>query len=219
MLKIWGRANSSNVKKVLLTCAELDIPYERIDAGMHFGVNTTDEYKAMNPMGLIPVIDDDGYVLWESNAIIRYLGAKTAATNAAKANPFYPSDPKIRGQADRWMEWQSTTFGPVLGPPFVQIVRFAPEKRDMAMINTNIPKTAELWKIVDRQLGKTKWLAGDHFTMGDVPLGILMYTWMELKLADVGLAEHRVTLLNLARWYDQLQAMKNYREIVQIGLT
>jgi glutathione S-transferase len=76
-----------------------------------------------------------------------------------------------------------------------------------------------MWRIVDRQLGHTKWLAGDEFTMGDVPLGILMYTWMELKLADIGLAEHRVTLPNLSRWYDQLQTMKNYREIVQIGLT
>ena len=219
MLKLWGRANSSNVKKVMWACAELGVPYERIDAGMSFGVNNTDEYKAMNPMGLIPVIDDDGYVLWESNVIMRYLGAKAAATNATKANPFFPADIKIRGQADRWMEWQSTTLGPVLGPAFVQIVRFAPEKRDMNMISANIPKAAELWKIVDRQLGQTKWLAGENFTMGDVPLGILIYTWMELKLADVALAEHRTKLTNVWRWYDQLQAMKSYREIVQIGLT
>jgi glutathione S-transferase len=210
MLKIWGRTNSSNVKKVLWACAELNVPFERIDAGLHFGVVNTDEYKAM---GLVPVIDDDGYVLWESNAIVRYLCAKHGK------HPFWPDDLKVRGQADRWMEWQSTTLGPTLGPAFVQIVRFAPEKRDMAMISANIPKAAELWKVVDRQLAQTKWLTGEHFTVGDVPLAILAYTWMELKLADVGLAEHRVKLPNLWRWYDQLQAMKNYRDIVQIGLT
>jgi glutathione S-transferase len=213
MLKIWGRANSSNVKKVLWVCAELNVPFERIDAGLHFGVVNTDDYKAMNPMGLVPVIDDDGYVLWESNAILRYLCAKHGK------HPFWPDDLKARGQADRWMEWQSTTLGPTLGPAFVQIVRFAPEKRDMAMISANIPKAAELWKVVDRQLAQTKWLTGDNFTAGDIPLAILAYTWMELKLADVGLAEHRVTLPNMWRWYDQLQAMKNYREVVQIGLT
>jgi glutathione S-transferase len=213
MLKIWGRTNSSNVKKVLWACAEMGVPYERIDAGLHFGVVNTDEYKAMNPMGLVPVIDDDGYVLWESNAILRYLCAKHGK------NPFWPDDLKVRGQADRWMEWQSTTMGPTLGPAFVQIVRFAPEKRDMNMISANIPKAADMWKIVDRQLGHTKWLTGDHFTVGDIPLGILAYTWMELKLADVGLDQHRVKLPNVWRWYDQLQAMKNYREIVQIGLT
>jgi glutathione S-transferase len=213
MLKIWGRANSSNVKKVLWACAEMGVPFERIDAGLQFGVVNTDEYKAMNPMGLVPVIQDEGIVLWESNAILRYLCAKHGKDS------FWPTDLKIRAQADRWMEWQSTTMGPTLGPAFVQIVRFAPEKRDMAMIASNIPKAAELWKVLDRQLGETKWLAGDTFTVGDIPLGILAYTWMELKLADVGLAEHRVKLPNVWRWYDQLQTMKNYREIVQIGLT
>jgi glutathione S-transferase len=161
----------------------------------------------------VPVIQDEGIVLWESNAILRYLCAKHGKDS------FWPTDLKIRAQADRWMEWQSTTMGPTLGPAFVQIVRFAPEKRDMAMIASNIPKAAELWKVLDRQLGETKWLAGDTFTVGDIPLGILAYTWMELKLADVGLAEHRVKLPNVWRWYDQLQTMKNYREIVQIGLT
>ncbi len=213
MLKLWGRNNSSNVKKVIWTCAELNIPYERIDAGMNFGVVNTDEYKAMNPMGLIPVIDDDGYVLWESNAIMRYLGSTHPKV------PFYPSDLKVRGQADRWMEWQSTTLGPALGPAFVQIVRFAPEKRDMTMIAANIEKAAGMWKIVDRQLAATKWLTGENFTMGDVPLGILMYTWDQLKLEEVGLAHHREKLPNLWRWYDQLQAMKNYRDVVMIGLT
>jgi glutathione S-transferase len=213
MLKLWGRKNSSNVKKVIWACAELGVPFERIDVGGPFGGLNTDEYKAMNPMQLIPVIDDDGYVLWESNAIVRYLCAKHPKA------PFSPSDVKVRGHADRWMEFQATTLGPALGPAFVQIVRFKPEDRDMKMISTNIEKAAGLWKHVDRQLGQTKWLAGEHFTMGDVPLGILLYTWDQLDLASVGLAQHREKLPNLWRWYDQLQAMKNYRDIVMIGLT
>jgi glutathione S-transferase len=213
MLKLWGRNNSSNVKKVIWTCTELSVPFERVDVGGPFGGLNTDEYKTMNPMQLIPVIDDEGYVLWESNAIVRYLCAKHPR------DPFAAIDVKIRGHADRWMEFQSTTLGPALGPAFVQIVRFKPEDRDMKMIATNIEKAAGLWKHVDRQLGQTKWLAGENFTMGDVPLGILMYTWDQLKLEDVGLAHHREKLPNLWRWYDQLQAMKNYRDIVMIGLT
>lgn len=213
MLKLWGRKNSSNVKKVIWICAELNIPNERIDAGGPFGGLADETYKAMNPMSLIPTIEDDGLVLWESNAIVRYLAAKHGKA------PFYSDDLKIRAQADRWMEWQSTTLGPALGPAFVQIVRFKPEDRDMKMIATNIEKAAGLWKMVDRQLGKTKWLAGDDFTMGDIPLGILMYTWDQLKLEDVGLAHHREKLPNLSRWYEQLQAMTHYRDVVMIGLS
>ena len=213
MLKIWGRLNSSNVKKVLWTCAELGVPYERVDAGLHFGVNNTDEFKAMNPMSMVPVIDDDGFVLWESNPIVRYLCAKHPKA------PYWPENLQTRAAADRWMEFQSTTMSPALGPPFMQLIRSPQDQWDMKMIATNIAKVGELWKVVDRQLSKTKWLAGDDFTMGDVPIGIQIYTWMELPLAKAGLEQHRPKLENVARWYEQLQTMKNYRDIVAIGLT
>jgi len=213
MLKLWGRVNSSNVKKVRWTCAELDIPYERIDAGLQYGVNNTDEFKAMNPLAMIPVIDDDGFVLWESNAIVRYLCGKHPKA------PYWPEDLRVRAAADRWMDFQCTTMSPALGPPFMQLIRSPQHEWDMTMISKNIARAGELWKVVDRQLGKTKWLAGDDFTMGDVPMAILAYTWMELPLAKAGLEAHRPKLDNVWRWYEQLNAMKNYRDIVAIGLT
>ncbi len=213
MLKLWGRVNSSNVKKVRWTCAELDIPYERIDAGLHFGINNTPEFKAMNPMAMIPVIDDDGFILWESNAIVRYLCAKHPKA------PYYPDDLCIRAAADRWMDFQQGSMSVALGQPFMQLIRSPQAEWDMSMITKGITRSSELWKIVDQQLGKTKWLAGDDFTMGDVPLAILAYTWMELPLEKAGLAELRPKLDNVWRWYDQLMAMKNYRDIVAIGLT
>ena len=140
MLKLWGRKNSSNVKKVMWACAELGVPYERIDAGLHFGITTTDEFREKNPNGMIPVIDDDGFILWESNAILRYL-----CTKHPKA-PFWPTDPKIRASADRWMDWQLTTLGPPIGPAFMQLVRAPQEEWDMKMIAANIPKAAQNWK-------------------------------------------------------------------------
>jgi glutathione S-transferase len=213
MLKLWGRKNSSNVKKVMWACAELDVPYGRIDAGLHYGITTTDEFREKNPNGMIPVIDDDGFILWESNAILRYLCAKHPKA------PFWPTDPKIRASADRWMDWQLTTLGPPIGPAFMQLVRAPQEEWDMKMISTNIPKAALAWTIADRQLGKTKWLTGDDFTVGDIPLAILAYTWFELPLAKAGLEQHRVPMANVDRWYAQLNAMPNFREVVAIGLT
>ena len=213
MLKLWGRKNSSNVKKVMWACAELGVPYERIDAGLHFGITTTDEFREKNPNGMIPVIDDDGFILWESNAIMRYLCAKHPKA------PFYPTDLKMRASADRWMDWQCTTLGPPLGPLLMQLVRAPQENWDMKLISTNVLRLAELWKTADRQLGKTQWLTGNDFTMGDVPLGILAYTWRALPLERAGLADVRAPLTHVDRWYAQLNAMPNYRDIVAIGLT
>lgn len=213
MLKLWGRKNSSNVKKVMWACAELGVPYERIDAGLHFGITTTDEFREKNPNGMIPVIEDDGFILWESNAILRYL------CNKHPKAPFWPADPHMRASADRWMDWQLTTLGPPIGPTFMQLIRSPQEEWDLKMMSNSIPKAAQNWKIVDRQLSKTQWLTGDDFTVGDIPLAILAYTWFELPLAKVGLEQHRVPMANVDRWYAQLDAMPNFREIVAIGLT
>jgi glutathione S-transferase len=213
MLKLWGRKNSSNVKKVMWACTELGVPFERIDAGLHFGITTTDEFKEKNPNGMIPVIDDDGFILWESNAIVRYLCAKHPKA------PFYPQNLQLRASADRWMDWQCTTLGPPLGPAFMQLIRSPQADWDMKMISTNLTKVADLWKIADHQLGKTKWLNGDDFTMADLPLAISANLWFELPLAKAGLGELRVPMQHLDRWYGQLNAMPNFREIVAIGLT
>ena len=120
MLKIWGRKNSINVQKVLWCCAELGIKYDRIDAGMEHGVNNTPEYRAMNPNGTIPTIDDDGFVLWESHAIVRYLAAKHGA------GTLWPADLKQRADSDRWMDWAHTFAREFQRPVFWALARTAP---------------------------------------------------------------------------------------------
>mgnify|MGYP001810948019 FL=1 len=132
MLKIWGRLNSSNVQKVVWIADELGLPFERVDAGMAFGVNTTPAYKAMNPMGLVPVIDDDGFVLWESNAILRYLATKHAGGG------LMPASIEDRARADQWSDWICGAWYPAFGPAFMGLIRTAPEQRDMAAIEASI---------------------------------------------------------------------------------
>ena len=112
MLKLWGRINSINVQKVLWTLAELNVPYERTGAGLQFGVVNEPFYRRMNPNGRVPTIEDDGFVLWESNAIVRYLSAKHGA------GTLWPNDPRQRADADRWMDWTTSTVAPALTPVF-----------------------------------------------------------------------------------------------------
>lgn len=199
MLKIWGRANSINVQKVLWCCAELDLPFERIDAGMQFGVNNTPEYRAMNPNGLVPVINDDGFVLWESHAIVRYLARRHGLGTLC------PADHHAAADADRWMEWYSTTLWNLMRPIFWGLVRTPPEKRNLAEIDEARRKLADYLAMADTQLAKTVHLTGAQFTMGDIPLAVLCHRWFSLPL-------ERPALPHLDRWFRAVSARPGFQQ-------
>jgi len=176
MLTIWGRKNSINVQKVLWCCGELNIKFERIDAGMEFGVNSTPEYRAMNPNGLVPTINHDGFILWESHVIVRYLsGLYGLAT-------LWPGTPRAFAEADRWMDWFHTTLWPNLRPVFWQLVRVAPEKRDMALVGDNAKKLASHFAIANAHLANKAYFGGKQFTMADIPIGVAAFRWFNLRV-------------------------------------
>ena len=206
MLRIWGRTNSVNVKKALWCLEELGLAYERIDAGLQHGMVNTAEYRRLNPNGLVPTIDDAGFVLWESNAIVRYLAAKHGA------GTLWPDDPRVRADADRWMDWASATLGRAMRDAFWGLVRMAPAERDQRSIATSIARSAELLPIADAALADRPYIAGDAFTMGDIPLGCHMYNWMMLPIP-------RPPLPHLAAWYERLTTRPAYRKVVMLPLS
>jgi glutathione S-transferase len=205
MLKIWGRANSVNVKKVLWAAEELGLKYERIDAGMQFGVVNTAEYKKMNPMSLVPTIDDDGFVLWESHAIVRYLAAKHGA------GTLWPVDLRQRADSDRWMDW-SYTFQASLRTVFWGLVRTPAEKRDLKAIEEARKKCAELLAVPDQALAHKPYFVGNNLTIGDIALGCHVQLWMRVPIERAG---HP----NLQRWFDRLCARPAYKKIVDLPLS
>ena len=205
MVKIWGRANSVNVKKALWCAEELGLKYERIDAGMQFGVVNTPEYRRMKPMGLVPTLEDEGFVLWESHAIVRYLCARHSA------GKLWPSDLRQRADADRWMDW-AFTFLNAFRPVFWGLVRTPPEKRDMAAIEEARKKCAELAGVLDSGLAGRRYVAGDAFTMGDIPVGCHMQLWMRLPI-------ERPQHPNLAAWFARLCERAAYRKVVDVPLS
>jgi glutathione S-transferase len=191
MLKIWGRANSVNVRKVLWCCEELGLPFERTDAGMQYGVVNTPEYRRLNPNGLVPTIEDDSFVLWESHAIVRYLSAKHGA------GKLWPEDLRVRADADRWMDWAGGSFLPAFRPVFWGMVRTPAEQRDMKAINEGAKKCGELAGYVDAALAGRAFIAGGQLTMGDIPLGCHLHLWLSLPL-------ERPAYANLAAWHKRL---------------
>ena len=176
MLRIWGRISSVNVQKVVWCCDELGLPYERLDAGGAFGGNDTPEYLAMNPNGLVPVIEDDGFVLYESNAIVRYLAAK-------HGSPLFPPELHARADIDRWMEWQSSGYTPSMTQVFWQLVRTPPEKRDAAVIEASREKGEKHSAVLDAHLKGREFVAGNAFSAADIVVGCAAHRWLNLPMA------------------------------------
>ena len=207
MLTIHGRTNSSNVQKVLWALRELDVPFERRDAGGAFGVVDTPEYKAMNPNSRVPTMEEDGFVLWESNAIVRYLAGRHGA------GILCPEDPQVRADADRWMDWQQTTVAPQITPIFWNLVRTPEPDRDPAAIEAGRLGMIPLMQIMDRHLSASSFMVGDRLTMADIPLGVMTYRWLTL-------IDDRPAMANLEGWYARICERPAFRTtVLDIPLT
>ncbi len=203
MIKIWGRNTSSNVQKAMWGVGELGLPHTRIDIGGSFGKNKEPPYLAMNPNGLVPTLEeDDGFLLWESNSIVRYLAGKRD-----RAGVLEPKDPKQRALASQWMDWQLSVAGPAITPAFWGLIRTPAEKRDPAAIKASQDKTAAAMKILDAQLAKTTYVAGPAFCYGDIPVGVMAYRYRQL-------VPGRPATPHLDRWYDAITKRKPFHDHV-----
>jgi glutathione S-transferase len=199
MIKIWGRNTSSNVQKVMWAIGEMKLAHQRIDVGGAFGKNNEAPYLAMNPNGLVPTLEEeDGFTLWESNSIVRYLAAKNADRTLE------PADLKTRALAQKWMDWQLSVMAPAITPVFWGLIRTPPEKRDPAAIEAGKTKTVAAAKM----LGKTKYLAGDAFSYGDIPVGIMVYRYVQL-------IPERPPMPHLDRWYAAISSREAFKQ--QVG--
>lgn len=206
MVTLWGRNNSTNVKKVRWTLAELGLPYEQIMAGQQFGVNHDAAYLALNPNGLVPMLKDGDDVLWESNSIVRYLAAQYGADSLWQAKPIQ------RAKSEKWMDWANETLSPVHRKILIGLVRTPVEKRDMAEINAAITACEPLLAILDNTLAQQTWLSGDAFGVGDIAVAPFVYNLLE----TVDSWQPRP---HLARWRQQLAERPAYRDAVMIPVT
>ena len=206
MLKIWGRANSINVQKVLWCCGELGLQYERIDAGNEFGVNKTAEYLALNPNALVPTIEDGEINLWESNVIVRYLAHKVGDGRLCPADI---TNPLRRRTLDGLA---SHRFLASLRPLFIELIRTPAAKRDPAVISEGEKLSLAAVRILDQCLCDKTFLAGDAFSMGDIPAATTVHRWYALDI------EHP-DLPNVQRWYDLMKRRRSFHEVVMTPLS
>lgn len=204
MLTLWGRANAFNVQKVMWAADEVGVQYERKDAGRGYGIVDTDAYAKLNPNRRVPTIEDDGLVLWESNVIVRYLCARYGEGD------LYPADLLRRVEAERWMDWQSVDVHKAYLPAYNVLSR-ARDDFTLEQAEASFHKTIGLLAILDARLAESPYVAGDYFTMGDIPLGIQMHDLIQIGREVPGLA-------NAKRWYAQLRERPGARAAMSVRM-
>ena len=191
--------------KVLWALGELGLPFERIDVGGTFGKTDTPEYRAMNPTGLVPTLQEGDFTLWESNAILRYLAQAHAAGSA-----LWPTEPHARANVDRWMDAQQTVLNRPMGGVFWGLVRTPADKRDLPAVAAAIEEAARAWRMIDAELNRHDFVAGADFTACDIPWGVHAHRWFGMDYLGLACPE----MPALRAWYDRLCQRPAYRQHV-----
>jgi glutathione S-transferase len=204
MLTIWGRRSSFNLQKVMWLVGELEIEHRHIQAGGQFGGLDAPEFRAMNPHGRVPVIDDNGTIIWESHAILRYLAA------CYGNGRFWFEDPAERSQVERWMDWSQTALQPdfLLGV-FWGFYRTPESQRNLPAVHDKVARCARHFQLLDKVLSDQPFLGGNAFTLADIPAGTSLYRYFELEI-------ERPSVPNVVAWYRRLQEHRAYREHVMV---
>ena len=203
MIKSWGRRSGFNVQKVLWLMDELQLDYDHTELGGEFGGLDDPDFRAMNPHGKVPVINDGGVVVWESHAILRYLAAKYGAGSV------WSSDPAQQSLADRWMDWSLSRLQPDFMDIFWGFYRTPPSKHDPVFIEAAHQKCIDDFKLLDTHLAQQPFLAGDHFTVGDIPAGTALFRYFSLEIEHPDVPHVRA-------WYERLQERAGYRAHVML---
>ncbi len=213
MMRLWGRKSSINVQKVLWCLAELGLKegkdFERIDAGLHFGVNNTPEFLKLNPNGLVPTLQDGDLVLWESNTILRYLAHQHDRSGR------FTKDLQTQYRSEKWMDWQLGTMWPALRIAFLGLTRTPESERNHEAIQKGYQETNRLLGLLDQTLGEQKFCAGDQFQIGDIVLALCVSRWILLNKTFPTETGQRAQLKNVEAWLERLERETCFNDIAE----
>lgn len=202
-IDVLGRLSSANVQKAIWALEELGLAYEQKQVGGPYGGNDSPEYLAMNPNGLVPTLRDGDLVVWESNAILRYLAS------AYGAGSLSPADPKQRAIVDQWTDWTATTFQPAWLAVFSLVVRTPVDKQDPAVIAKAVAAAERGFAMLDARLGQVPFLGGEQFSYADIAAGVSLYRWTTMEIERSGFA-------NVEAWHKRLGERAAFRKAVNV---
>ncbi|MFK7966082.1 MAG: glutathione S-transferase family protein [Burkholderiaceae bacterium] len=202
MLTLWGRKTSVNVQKPMWLIGELGLPVDRKDVGGAFGGLDTAEYGQMNPHRVVPTLCDDEVIVWESEAVLRYLGSRYGSA-------YFGEDPAARSQIDQWMSWVQSSWSPAMTAVFVTHIRVARQDRQPDQVAAQISRLHQLATLADRFLGERDFIASGALSLADFSFGAFLYRYHTLEI-------ERPALKNLSNYYARLSDRPAYAEHVQV---
>jgi glutathione S-transferase len=204
MLKFFGRATSDSVQKAIWMLGETQQPFEHIELGGRFGGLQNADYLRLNPHGQVPTLCDDEVVVWESNAIIRYLAAKHFSGTV------WPVDAAQRSYAEQWMEWAQTQLYPDFNKLFWLTVRTPPAEHDHALIGETHARVIDYYTVLEAQLAGRDYVTGQELSIADFPAGATLYRFFKMPI-------ERPALPNITAWYTRLSQRPAYRQHVMVS--
>jgi glutathione S-transferase len=217
MMRLWGRKSSINVQKVIWCLTELQRQeqrdYERIDAGLHFGINTSPEFLKLNPNGLVPTLQDGQLALWESNSILRYL-----ARTYDSAGTFFPSDNLSQANSDKWLDWQLSILWPALRLPFLGLTRVPEAERNYAGISKGFTDTHHYLGHLNTTLQNQAYCSGERFNLGDIALALCVNRWILLAETFPDQLSARPHYEHLEKWFKRIQTETQFATIAETQL-
>jgi glutathione S-transferase len=215
MVRIWGRPTSSCTERVLWALVEIGLPYELTlsslmmgpdghvsKGGKPYGVIDTPKFLAMNPNGTVPVIDDEGVILWDSNAILAYLALQHAPEK------LYLGDVKTFALATQWMCWANERLEPPLHTLVMELYRLPQSQRDSAAAEAARKAMLRPLEILDEHLAGQPYVASESFTIGDIPAGVAYHRWLMFDL-------ERPEFPHIDAWHERLSGREGFRQHVE----
>ncbi|WEK06318.1 MAG: glutathione S-transferase family protein [Candidatus Devosia phytovorans] len=203
-LTLWGRKSSCNVQKALWALEELELPYQHRPAGGSDGGLDDPAFRRLNPNGLVPVLQDGDFALWESHSILRYLAASYGRDR------LWREDPRQRALVDQWTDWTATTFQPAWIAAFWLIVRTPKAQHDAKAIAAALGKSIAALRLLDVALAERDYLAGDRLSYADIAAGVALYRWFSMEI-------DRPAMPGVENWYRRLQERPAFRKAIMVS--
>lgn len=206
LLQVLGRNNSINVRKVLWTCAALNLPFENEPWGVPPMLLADPQFLNLNPNALVPVLKDRDFVLWESNSIIRYLANKYNGAH------LYPAEAQARAEVDRWIDWQATELNQAWMYTFMALVRNSPAHADGEALRKSQDSWTKQMRIIEQQITRTgAYIAGGQFSLADIPVALSVNRWFSTPFK-------RVDLPAVAAYFERLQPVAGFTSYCANGM-
>lgn len=203
-MKLLGRLSSINVRKVMWTAAQLGLDLAREDWGAGFRSPQEAGYLALNPNGLIPVLVDGDFTLWESNSICRYLASQAGAAE------LLPTTAQARAKVEQWMDWQAGELNNSWRVAFMALVRGQPATPEA--IAAGVAGWNRHMALLDAQLARTgAFVCGETFTLADIVLGLSTQRWKNAPI-------ERIALPAVEAWMQRLAGRPGFAAYVDNGM-